>query len=375
MLRDVCGLIYAGEENPNLRDLVMSRSVAALPVGGRYRAIDFLLSNMVNSGIRNVGIITHKNYKSLIDHLGSGKEWDLSRKNDGLFLLPPFDSSSNSHIYRGICDAINSKMDYLDHAPQQYCLLSGSYTVYSADYNRMMKAHLAHNADITMMYSTEALDFPGKERFKDVRLQTDGEGRVQDLEINTNNMRSAKLGMDVYLINKSLLKYLVQGSCAHGGYKFVSDLLIPNLKKLRIFAVPHDSYVCRLHSVYFYYRLNMDMLDPLTRRDLFLPDRPVYTKIKDEPPVRYLQGAQVHNCILGDGCEIYGQAENSVLFRGVALGRGARVKSSIIGQGAAIGENCELENVITDKYVRIRKGVRLIGTPEYPVIIRKSAVI
>ena len=134
MLQDVCALIYAGEENPNLRDLVMSRSVAALPVGGRYRAIDFLLSNMVNSGIRNVGIITQKNFKSLSDHLGPGKEWDLSRKKDGLFMLPPFESTSSAHLYRGMCDAIHSKLDYLEKATQSYCLLTGSYTVYSADY-------------------------------------------------------------------------------------------------------------------------------------------------------------------------------------------------------------------------------------------------
>ncbi|MBQ1342685.1 MAG: glucose-1-phosphate adenylyltransferase subunit GlgD [Firmicutes bacterium] len=375
MLQDVCALVYAGEENPNLRDLVMSRSVAALPVGGRYRAIDFLLSNMVNSGIRNVGIITQKNFKSLSDHLGSGKEWDLSRKKDGLFMLPPFDSTSSAHLYRGMCDAIHSKLDYLEKASQSYCLLTGSYTVYSADYELMMKAHLEHNADITMLYSQEPLDFPGQERFKDVRVSTDEEGRVRDLEVDSNNMRSPKLGMDVYLVKKSLLEYLVQNSCARGGYRFVSDVLIPNLRNLRIFAVRHDGYVQRLHSVYAYYKLNMDMLDSKVRKDLFRPGRPVYTKIKDEPPVRYMEGAHINNCILGDGCELYGSAEGSVLFRGVALGRGARAKNSIIGQGTAVGENCELENVITDKYVRIRKGVRLIGTPQFPVIIRKGAVI
>ena len=375
MLQDVCAMIYAGEENPNLRDLVMSRSVAALPVGGRYRAIDFLLSNMVNSGIRNVGIITQKNFKSLSDHLGPGKEWDLSRKKDGLFMLPPFESTSSAHLYRGMCDAIHSKLDYLEKATQSYCLLTGSYTVYSADYEQMMKAHLEHNADITMLYSQEPLDFPGQERFKDVRVSTDEEGRVRDLEVDSNNMRSPKLGMDVYLVKKSLLEYLVQNTCARGGYRFVSDVLIPNLRNLRIYAVRHDGYVQRLHSVYAYYKLNMDMLDSKVRKDLFRPGRPVYTKIKDEPPVRYMEGAHVNNCILGDGCELYGSAEGSVLFRGVALGRGAKAKNSIIGQGTAVGENCELENVITDNYVRIRKGVRLIGTPQFPVIIRKGAVI
>lgn len=375
MLRDVFGLIYAGEENPNLRDLVLYRSVAALPLGGRYRAIDFLLSSMVNSGISNIGVITQKNYKSLMDHVGSGKEWGLNRKNGGLFMLPPFDTANNTHIYKGICDAINSKLDYIRRSPQQYCLLSGSYTVCSADFEPMMRAHLDNHADITMMYSDERLDFPGRERFKDVRLQVDEDGRVRGLEMDNNSIRSPKLGMDLYLINKALLEFLVQGAVGRGEYKFVSDVIIPNLHKLRVFAVPHQGRANRLNSIASYYELNMEMITPELRRDLFRPGRPVYTKIKDEPPVKYLDAASAQNCIMGDGCEVAGRVENSVLFRGVSVGRGAKVTGSIIMQETEIGEDCQLENVIVDKYARLRRGVRLVGAPEFPVIIRKGAVI
>ena len=375
MLTDVFGLIYASEDNFNLRDLVMHRSLAALPLGGRYRAIDFLLSNMVHSGIRNVGIITQKNYKSLMDHIGSGKEWDLSRKKDGLYLLPPFDTNQNTHFYEGFCDAVHSKLDYLHRATQNYCLLTGSYTIYSTSYEKMMQVHKENQADITLLYSTEDLDFPNRERFKDVRLAINEEGRVTDIEFESNMMRSPNLGMDIYLMDKSLLEYLVQTAVSHGKYNFVTDVLIPHLQDLRIYAVPHQGYVSRLHSVASYYDINMDMLKEKTRRDLFPASTPVYTKIKDEPSAKYLESATVKNCILGDGCEIGGHIEDSVLFRGVSVGRNTTLKGVIVMQDSVIGQDCHLEHVIIDKLVQIHNGVRLIGTPDFPAIIRKGAVI
>lgn len=374
MIRDVFGLIYAGEENHNLRDLVMHRSVAALPVGGRYRAIDFLLSNMVHSGIRNVGIITQKNYKSLMDHLGSGKDWDLSRKNNGLFMLPPYDTGQNTSLYRGICDAVYAKLDYVRRAPQEYCLLTGSYTIYSATYDEMMRAHIENNADITMLYDLDAPDGEA-ERFKEVRIHTAADGRVMDIEFDSHITQSEKLGMDIYLMKKSLLEYLVQSAYSRGRYNFVSDVLIPNLHNLRIQAVEHRGYVGRLHSLTSYYDLNMDMLDETVRRDLFHSGAPVYTKIKDEPPARYLETARVTNSIVGDGCEIAGSVCGCVLSRGVTVGRGAKLKGVIVMQDSEIQEDCVLENVIIDKYVTVRKGRHLIGAPEFPVVIRKGAVI
>lgn len=374
MIRNVFGLIYAGEENHNLRDLVMHRSVAALPVGGRYRAIDFQLSNMVHSGIRNIGIITQKNYKSLMDHLGSGKDWDLSRKNNGLFMLPPYDTSQNTSLYHGICDAIYAKLDYVRRAPQEYCLLTGSYTIYSTTYDEMMRAHIENNADITMLYN---LDPPNTdaERFKEVRIETDDSGRVCDIEFDSHIAKSHKLGMDIYLLKKSLLEYLVQSAVARGRYNFVSDMLIPNLHSLRVQAVEHQGYVGRLHSLLSYYDLNMDMLDESVRWDLFHAGAPVYTKIKDEPPARYMATAQVTNSIVSDACEIAGAVHGCVLSRGVTVGRNASLNGVIVMQDSQIQEDCVLENVIIDKYVTIHKGRHLIGAPEFPVTIRKGAVI
>ena len=383
MKTDIFGLIYASEENYNLRDLVLLRSVAALPVGGRYRAIDFLLSNMVNTGIHRVGIITQKNYNSLMDHLGSGKEWDLARKNDGLHILPPFDIVANnglSGVYRDICDALNSKLDYIHSSPQEYVLLSGSYTIYSTTYDRMFEEHIAKGADITMLYSTQPAHKMGDDdeaHFKDVRLFTDADGRVRDIEFDSalSSADTDKLGMDIYLIRKSLLEQLVSSAVARRQYNFVADVLIPNLKNLKVYGVPHEGYVGRLTSLNSYYNINMDMLREDVRRDLFKSENPIYTKVKDEPPVRFMDGAVVRNSVMGDGCEIFGTVEDSILFRGVTIAPGAHVKGCIIMQDTEIQENCVLENMIIDKSCTIRRGRRLIGARDYPIIIKKGAVV
>ncbi len=374
MIKDVFGLIYAGEENYNLRELVLARSVAALPVGGRYRVIDFPLSNMVNSGIRNVGIITQKNYQSLMDHVGSGKEWDLSRKTDGLFMLPPFDNAENTGIYRGISDAIRSNMSYIKRASQPYCLLVGSSTVHTATYNHMLKSHLEKKADITILYNVDN-GGEGREPYRDLRLFTDEDGWVTEMDYNFKYSSSDKVGMEVYLIHKSLLEYVIDRSIAHGHFDFVGDALMKNVKNLRILGIEHKGYVGRLDSVNAYYDMNLDMLRPEVQKDLFYTGRPVYTKIKDEAPVKYGQDAVVKNSLLANGCVIKGEVEDCVLFRGVRVGKGAKLKGCIIMQECDIDANCSLEYIIADKNCHIREGRRLVGDPNYPSIIRKGSVL
>ncbi len=374
MIKDVFGLIYAGEENYNLRELVLKRSIAALPVGGRYRVIDFHLSNLVNSGIRNVGIITQKNYQSLMDHVGSGKEWDLSRKIDGLFILPPFDYAENTGIYRGISDAIKSNISYIHRAPQPYCLLTGASTVFTATYNTMFKRHIESQADITLLYSVQKNNEEA-ERHRELRLFTDENGWVTDMEYEFKYSRSDKICMDVFMIHKSLLEYLIDRSIAHGHYDFIGDAILRNGNNLRILAVEHTGYVGRLDSVNTFYDLNMDMLSEKVQKDLFYTGQPVYTKVKDEAPVKYSSHANVSNSLLANGCIIGGTVEDSMLFRGVRVAKGARVKGCILMQECEIGKNCVLENVIVDKDCRIREGRTLVGDASYPAIIRKGSVL
>ena len=375
MLRNTFGLIYAGEQNINLRELVYLRTVGALPVGGRYRAIDFILSNMVNSGIRNIGVIAQRSYHSLMDHLGSGKEWDLSRKNDGLFILPPFSSSENMGTYRGVVDAIKGVMSYITRSKQQYCILSGSYTIYNRTFDDLVEYHLDNGADITMLYNEDEADYFRGERYNDVRLHLNDEGRVVDLEINAAASDSRKVGMDTYVMRKDLLEYLVEDCVSRGKYNFVSDLLMGNLSRIKIMGYEHKGYVGRLHSVASYYKINMDFLDRSVQDHLFNGDNQIYTKIKDEVPAKYAKTSNVKNSLVANGCIIEGEVENSILFRGVYVEKGAKIKNSIIMQNSEVYNNSDLEYVILDKSVNIRQGRRLIGDEVFPVIIRKGAIV
>ncbi len=373
MLKNVFGLIYTGEENMNLIELTSRRAVAALPIAGRYRVIDFALSNMVNSGIRNVGVIAQKNYSSLLDHLGPGKEWDLSRKNDGLFILPPFDSHSNRGYARGVCDAVRNAMPYVKRASQQYCILSGGYTLFNADLEDVVKQHIKNNADITVLYNEDKNASSNEVRFQDTRVFINEKGRVIDMEMNSAMPTSNLIAMDTYIIRKDLLEYLVEDAAARNKYNWVQDVLIPNVYRLNIYGYKHEGYVGRMHSLNAYFKVNKDIINPDVRADLFKKDRPIFTKIKDEAPTKYGENAKVSNSIIANGCTIEGTVENSVLFRNVHVAEGTVIKDSIVMQGTQIYSGAHLENVILDKSVQIRSGKTLIGDENYPVIIKKGA--
>lgn len=372
MSKEVFGLIYAGENNMNLRELVTLRSLAALPVGGRYRAIDFPLSNMVNTGIRNVGVITQKNYHSLMDHLGSGKDWGLNRRNGGLCLLPPYDNSEDPGNYRGLLDAISGAMYYVRRCPEEYCLLCGSYTIYNTNYKDMIDYHISSGADITMLYNCQPAP---EDHFKDLCIETDETGRVTEMKFNSRLSGTRKMGMDIYLMKKELLIYLVEDAVSRGRYGLIQDILIPNIERLRIHGYEYDGYVGRLVSIASYYKTSMDMLDPEVHDSIFFAGNKVYTKIKDEVPVKYCANSHVSNSLIANGCVIEGRVENSILFRGVHVGRDAVIKNSIIMQSGDVGQGSMLEDVILDKSVIVREGRRLVGDVNFPVIIRKGAVV
>ena len=374
MTNNAFGLIYTGEANARLRELTFSRSVAAVPFGGRYRVIDFLLSDMVNTGISNVGLITQRNYHSLMDHLGSGKEWDLHRKRDGLFILPPFVTKDNTGMYRGTVDAIRSVLGYVRRSTQKYVILTGSHTLYNTTYDAMLRQHIETGAEITIMYNVER-EFNRADQFDDLRLTMDETGRVTDLSLDPYFPTSSFRGCDAYIMEKERLEYLVEEAASHGEYDFMRDVLVKNVKKCRIYGWRYDGYVARLDSVSTFYKHNMELLDPAIRMDLFNPRTPIYTKVKDEVPAKYTDTGRVRNSIVADGCIIEGEVENSVLFRGVPVCKGAVVRDSIIMQACYVGENSTLSNVVMDKGVLILNGRNISGYKTYPVIIRKGTTV
>ena len=374
MTNNAFGLIYTGEANARLRELTFSRSVAAVPFGGRYRVIDFLLSDMVNTGISNVGLITQRNYHSLMDHLGSGKEWDLHRKRDGLFILPPFVTKDNTGMYRGTVDAIRSVLGYVRRSTQRYVILTGSHTLYNTTYDAMLRQHIETGAEITIMYNVER-EFNRADQFDDLRLTMDETGRVTDLSLDPYFPTSSFRGCDAYIMEKERLEYLVEEAASHGEYDFMRDVLVKNVDKCRIYGWRYDGYVARLDSVSTFYKHNMELLDPAIRMDLFNPRTPIYTKVKDEVPAKYTDTGRVRNSIVADGCIIEGEVENSVLFMGVHVCKGAVVRDSILMQACYVGESSTLSNVVMDKGVLILNGRNISGYKTYPVIIRKGTTV
>ena len=374
MIDNAFGLIVTDERTTRLKDLTLSRSTAAVPFGGRYRAIDFILSNLVNAGITSVGLITEKNYHSLMDHLGSGKEWDLHRKREGLFILPPFMTKENSGVFRGAVDAIRSVIGYVRRTSDDYVILSWARNVMNVDLVPMMEQHLSTGADVTILYAEDGSLQP-EEQSQDLRLIMDEKGRVTDMELDAYRPRSVNRSCDVMIMKKELLEYLVEEAFARGEYDFHRDILLKKYRTLNIMGYKFEGFLARLESIENYFTGNMDLLNADVQKDLFNPRHPIYTKVKDEVAARYSVSAQVKNSLVADGCIIEGTVENSILFRGVHVGRGAVVKDSIIMQDSDIGANVELENVIFDKAVTIRANGRLIGEKQYPVVIGKNTTL
>ena len=374
MNRTAFGLIYTGENNPKMRDLTASRAVAALPFGGRYRCIDFILSNLVHTGISSVGLIAQRNYHSLMDHLGAGKEWDLHRKREGLFILPPFLTKDNTEPYHGSIDAFHGCMGYVRRSPHQYIIVSGSHTIFNTDFTAMMEQHIQTRADITVMYNEDPY-FDSEDQNMDLRLYLDGDGRVTNMEFDPYRPGSDFQSCDVFMMDKALFEHLVNDAYARGETHFIRDVLMKKCSTLRVYGWRYDGVVKRLNSVESYFSANMSLLDPEVRKDLFNPEAPVYTKVKDEVSARYGAEAKTANSMLADGCEVYGTVENCILFRGVTVGKGSVVKDSILLQGTEVGENVILDHVITDKGVTIRDGRSLSGYDGFPMVIRKSATV
>ena len=374
-MKDVMGVIYTGEKDDFLRDLTKVRAIAAMPVCGRYRVIDFLVSSMVNSGMRNVGVIMQKNYQSLMDHLGSGKEWDLHGKNDGLFILPPFlNADENNGVYKGSIDALHSNMGYLRRSRQEYVLLTNSLIVYNANFTDAFAKFKASDADIMMLYTRN----PDMQRANyGAYLDVAEDGTIRDVEVDPTKPKYECTSMDVFLMKKSLLLELVDAGAAHRYHELLGDIILRSVRDngMKVMGYEYTDLCYRLDSVENYLKFNMDCLDPVIRHQLFPEDRPVYTKVRDQLAARYMENANVINSMVADGSMINGTVEHSVLFRGVKIGKGAHVKNCIIMQDGVIEDGVYLENCILDKNVFIKAGEKVIGTKYYPVCVDKGGKI
>ncbi|MCL2058616.1 MAG: glucose-1-phosphate adenylyltransferase subunit GlgD [Oscillospiraceae bacterium] len=373
-MTDTMGIILAKDSDKKLYDLTANRAVAAVPFGGRYRIIDFILSCYVNSGISNVGVITHTDYQSLMDHLGSGKEWDLDRKLSGIFIFPPNIRKESVDRSKGTLDELYSIMHYFRRSKERYVVISESGIICNALLDEAMEYHLAQEADITMFYH-KMEQRKIKELSTYAVLDVNKNGQVVGLDVNPRLPRTNLVSMNIYITKKALLETLVDECIAQGFDDFESDALRRNLGNLRVYGYEYSGYVARIDTVRSYYKYNMELLNRDVMNELFAQDTPVYTKVKDEVPAMYGENASVENSLIADGCIIDGSVRNSILFRGVQVSKNVRIVDSIIMQNSEVHEDSILENVILDKDVIVRVGKRLTGQADYPVLIGKGGVI
>lgn len=372
MKMDTMGIILSREENiPPLTDI---RSPLALPVAGRYRLIDFLLSNMANSGLTNVGVITSYNYSSLMDHIKSGSPWDLDRKTQGLNILPPNLRKIRDGGIRGDVDLLAGVYDYIKRSHQTYVILSLGNHIYNINYNAIVEEHIKRQADITVLYK----DMTGLEESELSRftlLELDSSQRVIDMEINPYYPKSAVTSMDLYVMEKELLLSIIDECNAKGDHDFIKDSVLKKLSALMVYGYEFTGYTDKIDSLKSYYKNNMLFLNREIRENLLNRKNPIYTKFKDQSPTRYGCNPVIENSLISDGCSIDGTVINSILSRGVTVQKGAVVKNSIIMQDSVIEEDVCLDHIVFDKEVYITKGKKLVGQRAYPLAIAKGAII
>lgn len=375
MKHNMMGLIFADNPEAGMGELTSVRTLAAVPFGGRYRIIDFILSNMVNSSIINVGITVPYNYQSLSDHLGTGKPWDIDRKGNGLFVLPPKEMSDSSER-RGGVDMIHGVSHYLSKSRQEYVLVADCNTVCNINFKNVLMAHLEKDADITMVYR-DVDELNPKDLSTRILIDADADERVRDIHVYPIQQKTKKSYMHMFLIKKSLLLELVGDAVAHNKHHISKEIFLPNLDRLKICGYKYEGYSRQIDNVKSFFNANLELLDKEIRDELFglSNDMPIYTKVKDTVPTKYAKSAEVSNSFIADGCVIEGTVKNSILFRGVHVGKGATVENCIVMQNSDIMDNCLLENTVFDKEVILRSGKKLMGQDTYPMVIGKKTII
>lgn len=371
------GIIFPNSYDALVPELVTERLMASIPFASRYRLVDFILSSMVNSGIDNISLIVRKNYHSLMDHLGSGREWDLTRKNGGLNIVPPF-AEKSVKVYNGRIEALASILEFLNSQKEEYVVMADTNIAVNFDFKKLINAHTASGADVTVVYDQEEIPesaIENQSNNKGLYYTFDiTDGRVSEIKVNSKETGVQNFSMNIYIMSRKLLVQQIRDAYVRGYVYFERDVLAPNLDKLNVQAYKYDGYMARISDLQSYFHQNMKLLDEKNLDALFSGET-IYTKVRDDNPTRYIKGAKAVNCMVADGCVIEGEIENCVLSRGVKVAKGAKVKNCILMQDTVIGEGATAEYIITDKNVTITAGKEIKGTDTFPVYIAKKQTV
>ena len=374
---EALGIIFPNSYDSLVPELVTERLMASIPFASRYRMCDFMISSMVHCGIDNISILVRKNYHSLMDHPGSGREWDLTRKNGGLNIVPPY-AQKQVKVYEGRIEALESIRGYLKKQTEKYVIMTDSNIAVNFDFNDLLHAHIESGADATVVYrkqeipkplikqSTEALDLY-------YALGVNGD-HVSKIYINPTEKGEMNFCLNIYVVERELLIRMIDDAFVHGYTSFVRDILERQIEHLDVRGYCYDGYVAEIHDMKSYFEENMKLLEEENLNALFSGNQ-IYTKIRDDNPTRYINGSKAKNVMVADGCVIEGEVENSILFRGVHIGKGAKVKNCVLMQDTVVEDNASVEYVITDKDVTITEGKSLTGNDSFQVFVAKGQTV
>ena len=364
------GIVLAGGNSSRMKELSNKRAVAAMPIAGGYRSIDFVLSNMSNSHIQKVAVFTQYNAKSLNEHLNSSKWWDFGRKQGGLYVFTPTTTPENSYWYRVTADAIAQNLDFLKSSHEPYVVIASGDGVYKMDYAKVLEYHIAKKADITIVTSTvDERDDPSRFGV----INTDADGRVTDFEEKPITTDGRQVSTGIYIIRRRQLIELIEKAAEEERHDFVTDILIRYKNVKKIYAYKMDTYWSNIASVDSYYNTNMDFLKKDVRDYFFRQYPDIYSKVEDLPPVKYNLGSNVKNSLVSSGCIINGSVENSILFKKVYVGNNCTIKNSIILNDVYIGDNTHIENCIVESRDTIRANTSYVGeNGQIKIVIEKN---
>ena len=374
---EALGIIFPNSYDSLVPELVTERLMASIPFASRYRMCDFLISCMVLWGIYYISILVRKIYHSLMDHLGSGREWDLTRKNGGLNIVPPY-AQKQVKMYEGRIEALESIRGYLKKQNEKYVIMTDSNVAVNFDFNDLLHAHMASGADATVVYrkqeipdsmirqSTETVDMY-------YALGINGD-HVSKIYVNPTEKGKMNFCLNIYVMERESLIRMIDDAYVHGYTNFVRDILERQIEHLDVRGYCYDGYVAQIHDMKSYFEENMKLLQEENLNALFSGNQ-IYTKIRDDNPTRYINGSKAKNIMVADGCVIEGEVENSVLFRGVRIGKGAKVKNCVLMQDTVVEDNASVEYVITDKDVTITEGKSLTGNDSFQVFVAKGQTV
>lgn len=373
------GIVFSNIHDESLPELTRLRTMASVPFGGRYRLIDFALSNMVNSGISKVGVITHYNYQSLLDHIGTGKDWDLARRSGGIKILPPFitayDAKGVGHLYSTRLEALLGVVNFISRCTEDVIVLSDCDTICNIDISDVIDRHEETGADFTVV--VKRITEGGISSPRHSVIFSDAEGRITDATEFSDDIRPGQeISTNIMVINRMYLLNILGDAAAHGYTSFFRDVIARNIHHANYRVYHYDGYYALVSSLAGYFDCSMQLLRADVREALFgVAERPIYTKVRNSAPTIYRTGSSVGNTLIADGCIIEGTVENSIIFRGVKVGRGSVVRNSILLQDTVVGSGVSLNCVVTDKNTMVRDGRVLSGHETMPFFIGKGIMV